>query len=746
MKNMKKVLLVFVVVLFAVVLISCKKTIMHTVVFANTELNNVQVADGKKLAKPSAPTLEGQEFDDWYKDADFAALFDFEIAIKEDTTVYAKFTPKEEEESKYLSIADAIAMANDLEHDTPTKEKYLMRGKITSISNVEFGNMMITDGTDEFLIYGVWSVDGKLKYGELDEKPVTGDTIEVYGPISKFFESPQMKDSWLQKLEKGEKPEFNEADYTKMSIADAHAKAENAKPIIEGVVTTITYANGMLPNGFFLVDDTGAMYIFDYDIVLSVKPGDTVQLAGTRKNFILPGEEGLAAQLGYEGAIQLADVFLMEHTKGSDDFDKSWITETSIKDLMDTNPKDKNITGTIFKANAFINEVPGLGFTNFYLNDIDGKTGSYSYSMNNGNDFSWLREFDGQLREVYFSVLNAKSTPGGLIYRLVPIKVGPIVTYDQSYNAEYAVKYHGLDQFESTYAFSPSSEYLTTVSSELLNITGVSLSYSSSNEASVKFIEVDDKIKMEVGVAGKATITVTAVDGDNTFFDVVEITIVDPSEVDSIAVSDAIALPDDTDVLVEGIVGPSLVNKSGFYLIDDSGAIAVEMVAEELSKLKQGNKVIISGIKTHTGQKYDDETGLILEAIGQIAIRQATIAINMFGVHDYSTDSFKTGKTLGDFEGLPRTVDHSTDVYVFDVIIEFEEEMFYSKYNLADASGAYMNIYSASGGQLRFLNQFVGQTVTVEFTVVNWNGKNYSGSVLSVTKDGVKYINNSNFN
>jgi len=35
--------------------------------------------------------------------------------------------------------------------------------------------------------------------------------------------------------------------------------------------------------------------------------------------------------------------------------------------------------------------------------------------------------------------------------------------------------------------------------------------------------------------------------------------------------------------------------------------------------------------------------------------------------------------------------------------------------------------------------------VTLEFTVVNWNGKGYSGSILAVIHNGEKVINDSNF-
>lgn len=58
MKHIKKFLLVFVIAMTAIVLIGCTKdddAIMHTVVFANTELVDAQVPNGEKLAKPSAP-------------------------------------------------------------------------------------------------------------------------------------------------------------------------------------------------------------------------------------------------------------------------------------------------------------------------------------------------------------------------------------------------------------------------------------------------------------------------------------------------------------------------------------------------------------------------------------------------------------------------------------------------------------------------------------------------------------------
>lgn len=799
MKNVKKILLVFVIALIAASLFACKtEAVMHTVVFANTDIANVEVADGQKVAEPSAPTLSGQEFAGWYKDAAFTASFDFSVAITANTTVYAKYkalaikhtvvfantnlenaqvgdgeqvnkpaTPTKEGyefddwyiDSAFttafdftqnvgeditlyarfsVTIPNAITIANALDHDTQTAEKYYIAGTVKSISNIIYGNMVITNGTEDFAIYGVFSADGTLKYEELEERPVVGDKVYLYGVLSKFFETLEMKNSFLMKMEKGEIPPFDLTDYTETTIGVGRTQPVDSKIVVEGVVARVTYANGMSPNGFFLVDATGSIYVYDYDIAASVSAGDTIKVAGTRKNFILEDEVNQAAKLGYNGAIQLAEAVLVSKTSGAEAFDKEWIEEKTVKELLEADPTQVNITGNIYKVNGFVNEVPGLGFTNFYINDLDGKTGSYSYSMNNGNDFSWLRQYDGQLKTVYVAVINAKSTSSGLIYRFIPIEVAGDFVYDQQYNPIFAVKYYGVDQFLNKYASSPDKELQSSVSSEKLGISNVSLSYSSDNTDSVFFENIEGKIIFKTGVPGVAIVTITGTDGDNTYSEVVEITVVkDTSEEDAVTVAEAIAETDETIVIVKGVVGASLVNKTGFYLIDETGVVAVEMVASELDKLNLGEFVVITGIKTHAGSS---ET-----ALGQLAIREATILVNKYGSHEYSTASFKTGKVLADFIGLNTLEEHSTDVYVFDVTVTFKQSSYYAVYTLTTADGSSMNVYASGASQLTFLEPFKGKEVSVEFTVVNWNGKAYVGSVLSVTYEGVKTVNNSNF-
>ena len=56
-----------------------------------TAIPDQQVADGSKATKPADPTKSGYTFVNWYKEAAFTNLFDFDDPIVADTTIYAKF-------------------------------------------------------------------------------------------------------------------------------------------------------------------------------------------------------------------------------------------------------------------------------------------------------------------------------------------------------------------------------------------------------------------------------------------------------------------------------------------------------------------------------------------------------------------------------------------------------------------------------------------------------------------------------
>ena len=98
-----------------------------------------------------------------------------------------------------LTIAQALAIGKLYTKDTYTTTKYYITGVITEVQNVTYGNVVISDGTNTILVYGLYDATGKTRYDALSYKPVKGDEITVYGVIG-FYSAAQMKNGWLDEV------------------------------------------------------------------------------------------------------------------------------------------------------------------------------------------------------------------------------------------------------------------------------------------------------------------------------------------------------------------------------------------------------------------------------------------------------------------------------------------------------------------------------------------------------------------
>ena len=641
---------------------------------------------------------------------------------------------------RILTIAEAIEICK--ENATETEERYYIRGTVTRVSNPTFGEMYIADETGEILVYNTKNSDGTVDYTNMEERPVKGDEVLLYCTLNNHNGTNQIKSAWVVEFTHVDIP-FDESNYTSMSIADARDADLGTLVIVEGVVAQITYANGYKPSGVILVDGTSSIYIYDQDIAGQVNIGNTIKVAGEKAYWILDTESSNANKFGYKGANQLDSAILISNDKGNTAFDKSWIEETTVKEIMDT-PVTEDITNKIFKATALVKKAPGNGFVNYYIDDLDGVTGSYVYTQCNGGDFGWLDEFDGKLCTVYFVAINAKSTSTGCTWRFLPVAVSDDgFVFDSAKAAEYAVKYHGLGQFLNNYTGDPALELLTSVSSELLGFEGATLSYSSSDESVINFADADGKIVMHCKKTGTAVITVTANYGENSYSESLEITVEANEEIDYISVADAIATDKDTDVVVKGIVGPSLVNKVGFYLFGEDGSMIAVIVnsADVMSTIAIGNEVVISGMR----ERYVKDDSYT--TYGQDAIVSATVVANYYGEHAYSTDKAITDKTPSDINALNVTESHSTELYIMTVTIKVVDAAYYSNIYISDGTTDLL-LYCSSSSQYSWLKAYAGQTVTVEVAPCNWNEKtSYRGCVLAVVnEDGSKVYNTLNWN
>ena len=642
---------------------------------------------------------------------------------------------------KVLTVAEALELCG--EPGNLTTERYYVRGTVKTVSNPAYGAMVIYDETGEISVYGTYSEDGSIGYADMAEKPVKGDEVLLYCTLQNYNGTKEIKNAWLVEFTHVEIP-FDESKYTEMSIADAREAEVGALVKVSGVVAQITYANGYKPSGVILVDGTSSIYVYDGDLAGQVSVGNTVAVAAEKTYWILDSEISNAEKFGYKGACQLEGAYIISNDKGNTDFDKSWITETTVKEIVDT-PVTENITNKIFKATALVKKAPGNGFINYYIDDIDGVTGSYVYTQCNGGDFAWLDEFDGKFCTVYFVAINAKSSSSGCFWRFLPISVSDDgYVFDTNKAAEFAVKYHGVGQFLAEYTGDPAIELVTSVSSELLGFEGATLAYSSSNESVVYFTtDENGVVTFHCGEAGSADITVTATHNGNIYTENLTVTVKENVEVDSITVADAIATPYDTDVVVKGIVGPSLVNRTGFYLFGEDGSMIAVLVSEDAFEgLAIGHEIIVSGMRERF---IKDDT---YTTYGQDAIVNGEIIANYYGNHAYSTEKFITDKTLEDIKALDVTESHSTEVYVVKAVVEVVETAYYTNLKIT-YNGTELALYCSSASQYNWLKAYAGQEITMEIAPCNWNDKKdaYRGCVLAVVnEDGTKVLNTLNFN
>ena len=332
--------------------------------------------------------------------------------------------------------------------------------------------------------------------------------------------------------------------------------------------------------------------------------------------------------------------------------------------------------------------------------------------------------------------MNAKSTSSDCYFRFLPIAViDEGFVFDTANAPEHILEYYAVDQFLPSYTGNPMLEVVTTVSSELLGFENAVISYSSSNESVVYFSEEDGKTIFNCGANGNATVTITATYGEYTSSRTVDITVDAPVTSEGMTVKEAIDSAVGEQITVVGIIGPSLVNQSGFYLIDETGAIAVRIVASDFEGLAIGQKIVVQGTRTVTK-----------DGGGQICIDNTTIVTNYYGKVDYSTDSFIKNATMADVLALTDSALVTTNVYV----VSGKLTKVTSTYSVNYYIDGFL-LYSNGKTQYAWLDTFFEEgtteaNVTVELAICDWNAKGLKGCVLAVITEDGKICNELNFN
>lgn len=641
-------------------------------------------------------------------------------------------TAQKGEKDNPFNIAEAVekCAANDAE------TRYYVKGKIKKISNVQYGQMILEDETGTLEVYGSYGADGEKRYSELLDKPQVGDTVLMYATLVTYNSKPEIKSGWIISFEKG-KNEFDPSKYEEVSVNDARLKADDSLVKVSGTVAKITYASGMKPNGIYLVDNTNSIYVYDANgsITSEVKVGNNVTLYGKKTHYILDDEKSAASKYGYKGCNQLVDCVLGDNDKKVNEVNYSWVSSSTVKNIINT-PVSEDISTTIYKVNALIKKTPGDGFINYYINDLDEKTGSYVYTQANGSDLSYLEPFDGKICTVYLSAINAKSLVSGCNWRFIPVAVkDENYQFDLSQTSDFVMEYHALPQFENSYEGDPETELLTSVSSKLLGFENATISYTSADENIISFKNEADKLVMHANNYGKTKITITVSYNGSDVKKELEIEYKKPVTYDSINISDVYKKEFGTEVIVKGIVAAGVVNQKAFYLVDETGMIACRIDAAQLATIALGQEIIVKG-------KFVNNSG---EKLGQLHIEDAKILTNLGGNNTYSNKSFEKS-TLKNIIDLctAKSEEVTGKVYIVEASAEEIIGQHQSNIVLKDADGNSLQLYTGNSKQYKWLLNYKG-TLKFEITVSAWNA-NFKGAVVAIIlEDGTRVCNPYNF-
>lgn len=625
-----------------------------------------------------------------------------------------------------------------------SEQRYRVEAKVKTVSKPAYGEMTISDSTGELYVYGTYSADGTVKYADMTSKPVAGDTVVLEANLQLYKGTPELVSAWIISFTHPDTPDIDLNDYADKTIEEARKCEDGAKVHIkDAVVARICYATGKIPCGAMIVDSNSSIYVYG-EVAQQLKEGDKVELAAEKTSYILEKERGYAAKYGYKGCNQLENAILISKSSGND-IDLSFAVTKTIKDILNT-PVTEDVSTKIYKSTAYITKtmVSGNGgFTNYYLNDLDGTTGTYVYTQASGADYEWMDEFVGKICTVYVSPLNCKSTVYGCAWRFQPIQIkDENYSFDMANATQFALDYYAIDQFENTYVADPTLKLKTSVSNDLLGFNDLKLSYSSSNESVASFETSGEDVIFHSKNTGNATITITAsLDGQVSKTATIDIVRKEMEASEKGTVKSAIEAEIDTEVTVEGIVGPSLTVQDGFYLIDETGAIPVTLFDSDawFAHVTLGQKVILKGNR--------DRFASSGYAYGNQCISDAKLIYNEYGNYDIPSNSF-ISTDLEALRAMPVSDDSVTmQVYKITDTVCLTSGNYATYWLHSTSKDSGMQLYSSATSQYNFLSPYVGQTVDMEVALCNWNSKSaFKVSVLSVTSsDGVKVYNRLKF-
>ena len=183
-----------------------------------------------------------------------------------------------------ISLSEANTIASEQPNKGYTVQKYIIKGTISDIEDVNYGNLTITHETDTLYIRGIYK--NGVKFGNLTEKPGKGDVVTLQGILGNYDGKNQMLDAELLEFVNNEAEKIT-------TIEGALAAESGAEVILSGEVVEIyqEYSSDHNNISVYIADETHRILV--YRLTGNVALHDIITVTGF---VVLYGETNQVGQ------------------------------------------------------------------------------------------------------------------------------------------------------------------------------------------------------------------------------------------------------------------------------------------------------------------------------------------------------------------------------------------------------------------------------------------------------------------
>lgn len=231
-------------------------------------------------------------------------------------------------------------------------ETYKVKGTLTKLSNTQYGNWYINDGTGEVYVYGTLDANGSEKnFASL--KLEEGDEVTIQGPRETYKGTPQLKNVTV-------------LSYTKSLIKVEELDKDTLDKAGEDFKVTLTVkGEGVTVD----IPEADQSWLSVKGIVTSGTKAEITFHANANAGGARSSSIGFTSTKGKQSSTVTAKVYQL----GS-------IVECSIADF---NKAEKG--STVYRLTGVITKVANAKYGNFYIKDATGET--YVYGIGIMSDF-----------------------------------------------------------------------------------------------------------------------------------------------------------------------------------------------------------------------------------------------------------------------------------------------------------------------------------------------------------------------